>query len=242
MDLGLADKRVLVTGASRGIGLATARLFQAEGASVTVVARTATTLEGAAREIGVSWMAMDCANPEAWAALTTSFDILVANVGDGASVPDPMPGRARFDQTWQQNFRVAEEAARFAAGGGVAPGGCLIFVSSIAGLEEIGAPTDYAVAKSAVLTLSKSLARKLAPAVRVNCVVPGNVLAPGGVWERKLAESPERVAGMLERDVPAGRFGTADEIAAAIAFLASKQSSFTTGAALVVDGGQTRAF
>lgn len=242
MDLGLADKRVLVTGASRGIGLATARLFQAEGATVTSVARTASTLEAASREIGVSWVAMDCASPTDWARLAGSFDIVVANVGDGSSVPDPVPERSRFEQTWMQNFRVAEEAARFAAGGGVAGGGCLIFVSSIAGLEEIGAPTDYAVAKNAVMTLSKTLARKLAPSVRVNCVVPGNVRAPGGVWERKLEENPERVAGMLEREVPLGRFGTANEIAAAIAFLASELSSFTTGAALVVDGGQTRAF
>ncbi len=120
-----------------------------------------------------------------------------------------------------------------------ASGGCLLFVSSIDGLEAIGAPTDYSVAKSALIAQSKQMARRLAPQVRVNCLAPGNVHFSGGSWDEKVREDPQRVESLIQTTVPMQRFGTPAEIAEAALFLCSARAAFITGACLVVDGGQT---
>lgn len=121
--------------------------------------------------------------------------------------------------------------------------GSLIFISSIAGCEAINAPVPYSAAKAAVQSAAKSLSRLMGPhGVRVNTVAPGNVLFPGGAWERKLAERREFFEESIRTEVPLRRFGTPDEIADAVVFLASERASFITGACLVVDGGQTRSF
>jgi 3-oxoacyl-[acyl-carrier protein] reductase len=171
----------------------------------------------------------------AWGGL----DIVVANVGDGRGVPDALPDRQDFASSWRTNFTTAELATRATLPLLEESGGCLLYVSSIAGLETIGAPTDYSVAKSALIALSKQMARKLAPRVRVNCIAPGNVLFPGGSWDTKIQADAGRVASLIEATVPMKRFGTPQEMADAALFLCSERAGFITGACLVVDGGQT---
>lgn len=253
MDLGLKDKRVLITGASRGIGLAMAEGFLREGARVALLARTVSALTEAASQLAAAHGAnrvlaipTDCADAEAWpealahiSAAWGGLDVVVANVGDGRSVPAPLPGAADFARSWRTNFVAAEQTARATLPLLETSGGCLLFVSSIAGLEAIGAPTDYSVAKSALLALSKQLARKLAPRVRVNCLAPGNVHFPGGSWDEKIQADAQRVARLIEATVPMRRFGTAEEMADATLFLCSDRARFITGTCLVVDGGQT---
>jgi 3-oxoacyl-[acyl-carrier protein] reductase len=251
MDLGLKDKRVLVTGSTRGIGLAVARAFAREGARVAVTGRDESAL-GAARALlgdDVSRHAFhscDFGDPAATEALAARFardwggvDVVVANAGTGKSVPDPMPSQEAFARSFAQNFTTAENTARAFLPLLEKSRGSLLFVASIAGVEAIGAPTAYAVAKTALLALAKNLARKVAPAVRVNTVAPGNVFFEGGTWDEKRRADPAKVQAMLESAVPLRRFGTPEEIAAACLFLASPVSAFTTGATLVVDGGQT---
>jgi len=121
--------------------------------------------------------------------------------------------------------------------------GSLTFTSSIVGCEAINAPITYSATKAAVQGAMKSLSRLVGPqGVRVNAVAPGNVLFPGGSWERKLAERREFFEQYIQSEVPLQRFGRPEEIANAVVFLASERASFITGACLVVDGGQTRSF
>jgi 3-oxoacyl-[acyl-carrier protein] reductase len=112
-------------------------------------------------------------------------------------------------------------------------------VSSIAGSEAIGAPTDYSTAKAAIIAFAKNLSTKLAPNIRVNTVLPGNVLTSRGTWASRLADNPDDVEKMLKDKVPLRRLASPEEIAESIIFLLSERSSFTTGAVLRVDGGQS---
>ena len=106
----------------------------------------------------------------------------------------------------------------------------------------MGAPTDYSVAKSALISFSKNLARKVAPQIRVNVVAPGNIYYPGGTWDLKISENESKVKQMIENEVPLKRFGKPEEVADAVAFLSSERASFITGTTLIIDGGQTRSF
>ena len=115
----------------------------------------------------------------------------------------------------------------------------LLFISSITGLEAIGAPVDYSTAKTAVIAFAKNLARKVAPEVRVNVIAPGNVHFTGSSWEEKIMTNPKKIEQMLQDKVPMKRFGTPEEIADTAAFLCSARASFITGSVMVVDGGQT---
>ena len=115
----------------------------------------------------------------------------------------------------------------------------MLFISSITGIEAIGAPVDYSTAKTAVIAFAQNLARKVAPEVRVNVIAPGNIHFPGSSWEEKIQTDPKIIEQMLQTKVPMKRFGNPQEIADAAAFLCSARASFITGSVMVVDGGQT---
>ena len=121
--------------------------------------------------------------------------------------------------------------------------GNIVFIGSIAGLETLGAPPAYEVAKSALIAYSKNLANEVAKdLIRVNIVIPGNIMFPGSAWEEKMELNNEKTQSLIEAEVPLKRFGKAEEVANAVLFIASRKASFITGTFLVVDGGQTRAF
>ncbi len=256
MNLNLEKKRVIVSGSTKGIGHKIAESFLEEGAKVAILARTKERLEEVRLDLSRRFSLSNIMTFETDVTDSKSvnstisqiarnwggIDIVVANVGDGRSVADPMPDQLDFDKTWRTNFSSAENLARETIEELDKSKGNLIFISSIAGLESIGAPTDYSIAKSAIIALSKNLARKLAPNVRVNCIAPGNIFFPGGSWDDKIQKDLNRIQNLIETTVPMKRFGKPEEIANTVLFLASDRASFITGACLVVDGGQTVGF
>ena len=253
MDLGLANKNVLVTGGSRGIGAAIAKNFLQEGARVCIAARGVeelthlqSQLAGTFGDDRILAKSCDFTNNDAVLELSqflksrwSGLDVVVANVGDGRSVPDAIPEAAHWNDVWDRNFGAALITARTFMPDLEKSRGSLTFISSIAGVEAFGAPVDYSTAKSALISLSKNLSRRLADKVRVNVIAPGNVYFEGGSWDQKIKQDRQRIEKLIADTVPMGRFGTPDEIAASVLFISSRQASFITGATLCVDGGQT---
>jgi 3-oxoacyl-[acyl-carrier protein] reductase len=252
MKLELTDRVALVTGASRGIGLAIAMTLAAEGAKVALAARGADALNAARAAVGGrnSIHLADVTDPTNAAALIQDvekqwgrLDILVCNVGSGASVPPGKETAAEWSRVIDLNLFATTnmiEAARplMARDSGDR---AIVCISSIAGMAALGAPVAYYAAKAALNATVRGLARPLAlEGIRINAVAPGNILSADGTWARKIAENKQAVDDMLQREVALRRLGTPEEIADVVAFLASTRAAFITGSVLVADGGQLR--
>ena len=256
MDLGLNGKVAVVTGSSRGLGLASAQALVAEGCQVVLCARGRERLEASAEALrrlarradAVSSVAADVSTVDGVAeviegALRTygGLDILVNNVGvaRGSTVVDTSDDewREAFDQTLFPAVRASRLAVPHMRRRG---GGAIIMIASIWGRESGGRMTYNAV-KAAEISLAKAMAQQLArDNIRVCSVAPGSILFPGGSWHRRQLEDPEGIAAFVARELPFGRFGRAEEVGDAVAFLASERASWISGACIPVDGCQSR--
>lgn len=245
MDLGLRDRVALVTGASSGIGAATARLLAEEGADVVIAfgrdeigaRQTMATVEAAGRR---AWLCrFDIADADAVAAAvraagaqTGGFDVLVLCAGHNLITPladiTPEEWNAVVGVNLNGAFYTLRAALPF-----LRDGAAVVTVASVAAVT--GAPhhAHYAAAKAGLVNLTKSAARALAPRVRVNCVAPGIALTPMGL--DTVASLPPDYA---RTKLPLQRYAEPDEIARCIVFLASPAASFVTGATLDVNGGR----
>jgi 3-oxoacyl-[acyl-carrier protein] reductase len=253
VDLKLTGKKVLITGSSKGIGAAIASKFLEEGADVLIVARNANnlkklevTLQKKYGNNRVLSSVCDCSVEDSLLALKEFIkkewgiiDIVIANVGSGESLPNLLPSNKEWLNSWNNNFDPALYTSRVFLPMLEKSKGNLLFISSIAALESFGAPVDYSTAKIAIVGFSKNIARQVAKNIRVNVLLPGNVLFPGGSWDKKIKSNPEAIKKLIKTSVPMNRFGTPHEIADAAVFLCSERASFITGSMLVIDGGQT---
>ena len=256
MDLQLNGKVAVITGSSRGLGLASARALVGEGTRVCICARGADRLEEAVAELRAEAGADEAvigveADLNTASGVDTVIDQAVANYG-GIDILVNNVGTAgggdlleTTDPEWQAALNAtlypAIRASRLsvphmrARGGGV-----VIMIASIWGRESGGRMTYNAV-KAAQISLAKSLAGQLAKDnIRVNSVAPGSISFPGGSWAKREATDPEGMAAFVERELPFGRFGRAAEVGDVVAFLASPRASWISGACVTVDGGQSR--
>jgi len=255
MDLELAGKSAIVTGASRGIGRAIALGLAAEGCNLVISARGAEALEATAGEIcdlgvKVDALVQDAVESDAGERLVRAavdgfggLDIVVNNVGGNRRKDFADASDEDWSDLVEINFMSQVRPARAAipvmkqAGGG-----SIVFISSIFGREAGAAGLSlYNTTKSALISVAKIMAVELAPhGIRVNSVAPGSVRHPGGSWDKRCEADPEGMRKFVEANLPIGRFGTAEEIADVVAFLASARASLITGACINVDGGQSR--
>jgi NAD(P)-dependent dehydrogenase (short-subunit alcohol dehydrogenase family) len=250
MDLGLKGKSVLVTGSSKGIGLAIAELFADEGANVAICARNADEVAKvvtrlAAKRVKAWGQGLDVADPAAlkgWidgaASEFGGIDCIVCNVSALAVGDTP--------ETWEKSFRTDMMHTVNSVAAAVpylekSRSASIIIVSSVSGFEVDFAAGSYGAFKAALIHYAKGLSSQLiAKGIRVNAVSPGNTYFEGGIWQNIERGMPDLYKTAMSLN-PTGRMGTAQEVAAGVVFLASPVASRISGTNLIIDGALTKA-
>jgi NAD(P)-dependent dehydrogenase (short-subunit alcohol dehydrogenase family) len=236
------DKRALVTGAASGIGEATARLLHAEGAEVVLADVDTAHLESLAAELGdrATARVLDVRDEAQVAPAAADLDVLVNVAGIGSTHDAPGTPLEVWEDVFAVNARGTFLCCKHAIPGmRERGGGAIVNVSSVAALVGLKNRAAYSASKGAVVALTRALAvDHVGDGIRVNAVCPGTVDSP---WVRRLVEEVGESLDSLRARQPMGRLGTTEEIAEAIAYLASDAAAFVTGSVLVIDGGLTAA-
>jgi len=256
MDLGLEDKRALVTGSGRGIGMGIVQCLARERAKVAVVSRTGADIEKVMVELGGEekghvGLIMDLVPEGAPGRLVKALrdrdfwpiDIIVHNLGGTLNINDPFCSVEDWRRIYRFNFEVAVELNLI-----LIPQmqkrkwGRVVHISSISAMENHG-PVTYCAMKAALTAYTRSIGGVVAPdGVVVSAVLPGAIFTVGGYWDITSKNNPEHVHKFLTDRQRIGRFGTIEEIGNYVTFLCSELASFNTGSIVPVDGGQGRGY
>lgn len=257
MDLGLEGKVCIVTGASRGIGLAVSRRLRAEHANVLLVGRDKPRLAAASLELDAPALSIDVTEPGSAAEIVSACEkqlgqvgVLVNNCGTMQITAPAELTDADWQYQWELNVMAPMRLMRSVAPQMVRAGfGRIVNVSSSAAKRPTQGNIAYSATKAAMLSVSRAFSEELAAdSVLVNAVTPGSVIGPlwdgpAGLAEQTAAargSTRERVLAAQAAGIPIGRMGTAEEVAAVIVFLCSVPAGFVTGSAWSVDGGAVR--
>ncbi len=247
MDLGLKNKNVIVTGGSRGIGLAIAKGFAQEGANVSICARSEGPLSVATTSLKgygnfVHSTTCDVSDPialhkyiEAAHNALGGLDILVNNPSGFGRTDDEAGWKMSIDIDLMASVRGCWSAVPLIQNSG---GGSIIHISSISGLTQSQRTPPYGDVKAAINHYTMTQALDLAPkSIRVNAIAPGSIYFEGGLWHQAQTNNPELYENILS-GIPSGRYGTPEEVASVAVFLASEPGQWVTGQTIAVDGGQ----
>jgi 3-oxoacyl-[acyl-carrier protein] reductase len=248
MDLKLKGNNALITGATKGIGRAIADMLADEGCNVAICSRTQADVDAAvsalaAKGVKAFGQAIDVGNGDqlkAWveasAAALGGIDCLVSNVS-GGNAPGEAGWRANFEHDVLGTVRLVESSVPYLQKSANAS---IIMISSTAALEKFIGANAYNAMKGAMIQYAGALAQDLgSKGIRVNSICPGPILITGGSWD-KIKKHMTAFYDQTVANIPVGRLGTAEEVAAQVALLASPHGAFTTGANLVIDGGFTK--
>jgi NAD(P)-dependent dehydrogenase (short-subunit alcohol dehydrogenase family) len=249
MDLGLKGLKAVLAGASKGIGRATALAFAAEGVDVAICARgkdgvDKTVADIKAKGVKASGQSVDLKDAGAYTAWVKGAaeelggcDIFISFASAGGGPASEESWKAVFDLDLLATFRGIQAALPFLE---KSEAGSIVAISTTAAVEEFLGPQAYNAMKAAVINHAHAMSQALAPkGIRVNTVSPGPVYIDGGSWDMvKTHMTP--IYDMTLKGIPMGRLGNAEEIARAIAFIASPACRFMTGTNVVIDGGFTK--
>ena len=258
MELGLENKTVFIAGSSSGIGFSISEHFLEEGAQVAITGRNNDNLDRAYQFLKEKYsdkkvlkiQADLFSGSEIEKALRICYDcfgkvdIAIANMGSGKEPQNLDFNEETLRESFEKNLLGSLLLAKHTSLKMIEQkSGVIIFISSIAGIEDIQAPIAYSIHKAALSAAIKKLSRQLGSfAIRVNGIAPGNVFFLGGTWDKKLKDSYQATRNYIDREVPLKVFGEPSDVANLALFLASEKAKFITGSLMVVDGGQTKSF
>ncbi|WBH17786.1 SDR family NAD(P)-dependent oxidoreductase [Sphingomonas radiodurans] len=247
MDLGLKGKKVILSGGSRGLGRAALEIFADEGADVAFFSRDAgqvaeakASLETRGGKVIADSLDMAGGGYLDWLKKAADelggVDIFIHNVSSSGA-----GGTGDWDMTFQYDVKGAVDGcATLQPYLEASEAGSVILMSSTAAVETFIQPAAFNALKAALVTYGKQLSQAWGPkGIRVNMVSPGPIFFPGGNWSKIQAGMPDFYKG-TEAQMAMGRFGTAEEVAKTVVFLASPASSYTTGTNVIIDGGYTK--
>ncbi len=248
MDLKLKGSKTLITGGTKGIGRAIANTMAEEGGNVAICARNAEEVAAAVEDLSAKGVvafgqALDIGDADAFKAWIDAsaealggIDCIVSNVSGGGAQGEEawrrhleydMLGAVRMVEGSMEHLETSDNAS-------------VVLISTTAAVEKFMNAGPYNALKAALLNYNGALSQDLAPkGIRVNAVSPGPIFIEGGSWDN-IKQHMEAFYDATIADIPLGRMGTADEVAAQVAFLASSRAGFTTGTNIIIDGGITR--